>query len=103
MTPTDLKEWANAAAVVGVQALGGLLILAVIVILWRAQGSESNPFDAAQMFQDDQNRTSSSKFLGLIGGMASVFIVVYLAISPGKTLDPWLFVGWLGVIVLGKV
>lgn len=88
-------------AMLGVQVLGALLVIAAIATLTIAQFSRRNKFDAAQMFQDEQNRTSSSKFVGLLGGLASIWIVVYLTVADKLTGD--VFGLWLGIIVLGKL
>lgn len=103
MTLETYKAWLEVAVQTSVLVFGGVLTVAVIVLLWRAQQASENvnPFDAAQMFQDDQNRTSGSKFVGLIGGVASIWVIVFLTVSGH--LDSTLFIGWLAVVILGKV
>lgn len=88
-------------AMAGTLVLGLLLALGAIFVLAVAQFSPTNKFDAAEMFLDDYGRTSGSKFVSLIAGLASVWVVVFLTVS--NKLDATLFVAWLGVVVIGKV
>jgi nicotinamide riboside transporter PnuC len=86
------------------QLLGLAMVAMFALLLWKAQRAprRENPFDAAQMFQDSKNRTSGSKFVGMLAGVASVWVVVFLAVT-NRAIDPTLFIGWLVALVLGKV
>lgn len=98
-----MKDILDLWALASVQILGVILTLGAVVILWLANRApkRNNPFSAAEMFQDENNRTSGSKFLAIIGGFCATWVVVYLAVQ-GK-LDAGIFGSYIFAIVLGKV
>lgn len=97
----ELVDALGGPAMFGVHMLGLLLALGAIFVLWRAQANKDNLFNAAEMFLDERDRTSGSKFVALIASLASVWIVVYLTVA--KEIDATLFLGWLTILVVGKI
>lgn len=82
---------------------GGLLAVATLWMFWRANRSprSENAFDAGQMFQDRNGKTSSTKVMAFSGGMLSLWVVAFLTVSDKLTGE--IFGSWLLIIVAGKV
>lgn len=95
--PTTVHDW----AMVGVLGLGGVLVLAVILFLWQANRSADSPFDAAQMFQDERQRTSGPRLAYVIGAFTGVWVMVYLTIDGKMNAETIGVI--LGILMLGKV
>ena len=82
--------------------LGFFLMIAAIYLLFKAQYSpkNKNKFDAAEMFQDERDKTSMAKFFYMIGGLTSTWIVVSYAVKDKLGWE--MFAAYLGALVAGK-
>jgi hypothetical protein len=61
---------------------GGLIVLTLIVIFWRAQNSGTSKIDFADMLLDPlTKKLTPARFWNLIGGAAATFVFVYLPVS----------------------
>lgn len=81
-------------------ALAGVLVVLLIVALIFAQFSSSK-FDAGQMFQNDQGKTSGSALWMNIGSAAAVWILVDMEVND--RLDVTFALGVLGMLIAGKL
>lgn len=87
-----------------VSVLGIALLLLGAFVLWRADKSKSNPVDFAHLLIEN-DRTSLRKFMELLAGLASTWVLVYLAVADKLTEGYYLaYLGcWVARTLLGPL
>jgi hypothetical protein len=83
------------------EILGIAMIAVMIWLFWRAQRDASNPIDFSTMIVwPGTQQTSVILFLTLVAGMTGIWVVIDMEFRSKLTGE--IFLGFLGVMVLGK-
>lgn len=83
------------------EVLGILMIAAMIWLFWRAQRDTTNPIDFSTMIVwPGTQQTSVILFLTLVAGMTGIWVVLDMEFRGKLTSE--IFLGFLGIMVLGK-
>ena len=93
--------WGVEVKIWGGQILGLVMLAAMVWLFWKAQRDPHNPIDFSTMFVwPATNQTSLILTLTFIAGMAGTWVVVDMEFRSRLTAE--IFLGYLGIMVLGK-